>query len=128
MFGTLFASLKADNSNEQATARRKYTRRDCDKCVTEINGQIYPVENWSLGGFLIAADERAFGVREDVQTVMKFKLRDSIIDVPHKAHVVRKSKNKIAFEFEPISRVTRDRFQRVVDDYVTSQFANSHLA
>lgn len=127
MFGTLFTSLKAENSNEQAAARRRFTRRDCDKCVTEINGQIYPVENWSLGGFLIMADERAFGLKEDIESVMKFKLRDAIIDIPQRAHVVRKAKNKIAFEFEPISRVTRDRFQRVVDDYVASQFANSQM-
>ena len=128
MFGRLFASLKADNNNEQHAARRRYTRRECDRCVTEINGQIYPVENWSLGGFMINADNRLFSANQDIEMTMKFKLRDQIMDIHHKAHVVRKAKNKVAFEFEPVSQKTRSKFQSVVDDYVTSQFAGSQAA
>jgi len=125
MFGRLFSSLKAENNNEPHTARRRYTRRDCDRCVTVINGKTYPVENWSLGGVMLNVDEREFGTLDEVNMTLKFKLRDSIIDVPHAAKVVRKTKSKIAFEFRPLTQQIRSNFQNVVDDYVASQFAAS---
>jgi len=125
MFGRLFSSLKADNSNEAHTARRKYTRRDCDRCVTVINGKTYPVENWSLGGVLVNADEREFSAQDEMNIVLKFKLREDIVDVPHDARIIRKGRNKIAFEFKPLTQQIRSNFQNVVDDYVASQFAAS---
>lgn len=125
MFGHLFANLKAENNNEPAAARRRYTRRDVDRCVTVINGKTYPVENWSLGGVCITSDEREFGVDDEHDITIKFKLRDDIMDVPHAGRVVRKGNNKVAFEFRPLTRDTRGRFQNVVDDYVASQFAAS---
>ena len=125
MFGRLFASLKAENNNEPESARRRYARRECDTCVSIINGKTYPVENWSLGGVLVSADEREFGVDEDVQVTMKFKLRDDVLDVPHAGRVVRKAQNKIALEFKPLSKQIRGNFQNVVDDFVASQFAAS---
>lgn len=128
MFGSLFASLKADNNNEPANARRKYSRRDCDKCIVKINGQSYPIENWSLGGFLIVADARNFGMHDVLEASLKFKLSNRIIDIPHKAKVVRKGRNKIGFQFAPISSNVRGKMQSVVDDYVASQFANSQIA
>lgn len=125
MFGRLFSSLKADNQNEPHAARRRFTRRDCDQCVTVINGKTYPVENWSLGGVLLNADEREFGAQDEINMTMKFKLQDKIIDVPHAAKVIRKNRNKIAFEFKPLTQQIRSNFQNVVDDYVASQFAAS---
>jgi len=125
MFGQLFANLKADNNNEPAAARRRYTRRDMDRCVTVINGKTYPVENWSLGGVCIMSDEREFGVNDEIDLTVKFKLRDEIMDIPHAGRVVRKGNNKVAFEFKPLTRSTRSMLQNVVDDYVASQFAAS---
>ena len=125
MFGRLFSSLKAGNSNEPKTVRRRHTRRDCDRCVTVINGQTYPVENWSLGGVLISSDERTFGLDDIVGMTMRFRLRDEIVDVPHSAKVVRKTKNKVAFQFKPLTQQIRTNFQNVVDDHVASQFAAS---
>lgn len=125
MFGHLFSSLKAYNNNEHQTARRRYTRRECDKCVTVVNGKTYPVENWSLGGVLVNADEREFSTQDEVNVTLKFKLRDKIVDVPHAAKVVRKTRHKVAFEFKPLTQQIRSNFQNVVDDYVASQFAAS---
>ncbi|MCB1720380.1 MAG: PilZ domain-containing protein [Rhodospirillales bacterium] len=125
MFGQLFSSLKAGNSNEEQSVRRRHARRDCDRCVTVINGQTYPVENWSLGGVLISSDERQFGLEDEVGVTMRFRLRDNIIDVPHSAEVVRKTKNKVAFRFKPLTQQIRSNFQNVIDDYVASQFAAS---
>ncbi len=128
MFDTLFRSLKADNSNEQGALRRKYTRRDCDHVVIKIDDKTYPVGDWSLGGFSINADGRSFGVKDAVEMVLKFKLSNRIIEVPHKAKVVRKTNNKVAFQFAPVPRDVRGKLQSVVDDHVASQFANSQIA
>ena len=125
MFGRIFSSLKADNNNEPAAARRKYTRRDCDHCVTVINGKTYPVENWSLGGVLIHSDERQFGLNDEIAMTMRFKLREDILDVPHAAQVIRKAHDKVAFQFKPLTQKIRGNFQNVVDDFVASQFADS---
>lgn len=125
MLGYFFSSLKAENSNDQYAARRKYSRRQDDHCISMINGNAYPVENWSLGGVMIQADERLFGVNDEVDVTMKFRLSNKIVDVPHKARVVRKGRLKIALEFRPLTRQIQNNFQKVVDDYVASQFAAS---
>jgi hypothetical protein len=125
MFNYLLSSLKAENSNEEYAARRKHARREADSCVTVIDGRTYPIENWSTGGLMIQGDERLFGVDDEYNLVLKFKLSEKIIDVPHRGRVVRKNRNKIAFEFKPLTQQIRNNFQFVVDDYVTSQFAQS---
>jgi len=128
MFGSLFAGLKAQNTNEQFSTRRRFSRRHCDNCVVIINGQIYPIDNWSMGGLAINADAREFGVDDTIDVTMKFKLSDNVIDLPHKARVVRKTPHGIGFEFEPLTDNVRRGFQNVVDDYVSSKFAESQLA
>lgn len=128
MFGKLFSSLKNAGDTPSAQVRRRFSRRDCDKCVTVIGGKTYPVENWSLGGLLIHGDSRPFGIDNEIGVTMKFKLRDDIIDVPHKARVVRKSQDKVAFEFLPLTDQIHRSFQNVVDDHVAAQFADSQHA
>lgn len=128
MFGQLFSSLKGENANDEFAARRKYTRRTADHCVGVIDGKSYPVADWSLGGLAIQGDDRMFGVNDEVSVLMKFRLSQKIIDVPHTARVVRKSKGKVALEFKPLTQQIRNNFQSVVDDYVASQFAASQSA
>lgn len=128
MFANFFSSLRADNTNDQYAARRKYSRRESDQCVSVIDGKTYPVDNWSLGGLAIQADERMFGIDNEVSVVLKFKLSQKIVDVPHRARVVRKGRNRIAFEFKPLTQQIRNNFQNVVDDYVASQFAASQTS
>lgn len=125
MFDRIFSLLRPDNSNEPGALRRRHDRRDCDCCVSLIDGRTYPVENWSLGGVLINSDGRQFHLDDVMSVTMRFRLRDEIIDVPHAARVVRKSKNKVAFQFKPLTQQIRSNFQNVVDDYVASQFAAS---
>lgn len=127
MFGSLFAGLKAENTNEQFSTRRRFSRRSCDSSVVIINGQIYPVENWSMGGVAINGDSRPFGINDIIQMTIKFKLSDTVIDLPHKARVVRKTAHRVAFEFAPLTSNVRKGLQSVVDDYVSSRFAESQL-
>ncbi|MCC6598442.1 MAG: PilZ domain-containing protein [Alphaproteobacteria bacterium] len=125
MFAGFFSSLIAQNNNVSEAARRRHQRRNCDQCVTIINGRIYPVDNWSLGGAQIIADERNFSLEEEINIILKFKLSEDVIEVPHSARVVRKGRSKVSFAFRPLTQKTHSSFQHVIDDYVTSQFAAS---
>lgn len=86
---------------------------------------MHPVENWSNGGLLMTADERLYGKGQDCTFTLKFKLRDEMIEIDHNAKVARKSPNKIALEFLPLTRAAQSGFQKVVDDYVSQRFAES---
>jgi hypothetical protein len=128
MFNNFFSNFlgKSDAQDDQ-DSRRRYERRGTDRCVSVINGKTYPVENWSLGGLLVYGDPRPFGVENEIDVTLKFKMRNDIMDVPHKARVVRKSHDKIAFEFLPLTSQIRNRFQTVIDDYMAAEFADSQL-
>lgn len=116
--------IDASNDSNMET-RRKSTRREADNCITVINGKAYPVHNWSDGGLLVQADERLFSVDAPVEVTMKFRLSGKIMDIPHRGHVVRKMRDRLAIRFEPLTREITNKFQQVVDDYVTREFAES---
>ncbi|HBR68547.1 MAG TPA: pilus assembly protein PilZ [Rhodospirillaceae bacterium] len=127
MLGKLFSALKRKPGNDEFITRRRHPRRDCDRCVGMIAGKTYPVENWSMGGLQITGDDRMFTPGQTLDVTLKFKLRNNILDVAHKASVIRKGNGKIAFRFQPLTlKVTRS-LQQVVDDYVAAQFAQSQL-
>lgn len=129
MFGNFLSSLKNEKSQPKIdTTRRRHARRSADRCVSVIDGKIYPVLDWSLGGTQITCDERLYGVGQEVEIALKFQLREDVIDIPHKGRVVRKGKGRIALEFLPLTKEIRDRFQNVVDDYISREFADSQLA
>lgn len=124
MFATLLDVVK-NEPDYDVTHKRRHPRRETDKCVIEINGQPHPVMNWSIGGVLIQADSRSFGMDNEIDMTMKFKLRDKIIDVNHRGRVVRKTNDSVAFEFLPVSDQIKRNFQNVIDDHVAAQFADS---
>ena len=74
---------------------------------------------------LIAADERLFAIDQECTFTLKFKLRDEIMEIDHKAKVVRKVPGKIALEYLALSKPVQAKFQQVVDDYVSQRFAES---
>lgn len=125
MLQTLISNLKAGASNDKQVSNRRYPRRNVDRCVVVIHGRTFPVENWSLGGVLLQADERLFGKGQDIDVMIKFKLRNTILDVAHKGVVVRKSSGKVALQFEPLTQMIRRKFQHVIDDSVAGEFADS---
>ena len=125
MLQTLISSLKAGTSNDRSEPNRRHPRRDVDRCVAVIHGRTFPVENWSLGGVLLQADDRLFGKEQDIDFTVKFKLRNNLLDVNHRGTVVRKSAGKVAIRFEPLSQTINRQFQQVIDDYVAGEFANS---
>lgn len=127
MFAHLLSALQTKQDNDQIITRRQFTRRETDRCVSVINGHTYPVENWSMGGLLVYGDSRLFGIDNEMDVTLKFKLRNEVINVLHKARVVRKSREKIAFEFFPLPKDVKRKLQNVVDDVVTGNFVDSQL-
>lgn len=125
MFSKFLTGLRANVTNDDAETRRATPRRGTDRCVATIYGHTFPVENWSFGGVLLNADERLFGAGQDIEIGLKFKLRNTIIDIAHRGHVVRKNTGKVAIRFEPLEKTIRRAFQQVIDDAVASEFANS---
>lgn len=121
----LFTDVSNDYSDD---TRRKSPRRAADNCVSVINGKAYPVHNWSDGGLLVQADERMFTVAAPVEVTMKFRLSNKIVDIPHRGRVIRKMRDRMAIQFEPLSREITQKFKQVVDDYVTREFAESQFA
>ncbi len=125
MFSKVLSPQKL-NDEDQSSQKRQYSRRADDRCVSVIDGQMHPVENWSNGGLLVTADERLFSIGQDCTFTLKFKLRDKIMEVDHKAKVVRKTPNKVALQFIPLTKKVQSSFQKIVDDYVAGRFAESH--
>ncbi|MGQ0526460.1 MAG: PilZ domain-containing protein [Alphaproteobacteria bacterium] len=111
----------------EQTSRRVAPRRAQDQCVSVIAGKTFPVENWSMGGVLVYGDGRLFPMESEIDVILKFRLRNEVVEVPHKAKVVRKTYHNIALQFVPLTQGIRKSFQAVVDDYVSGQFADSQL-
>ncbi len=127
MLGTLFSGMKKRISNDVPAARRRYQRRECDRCVSVVNGRTYPVENWSPGGVLLTGDARTFGLEQAVELTMKFKLRNKIIDLTHEGKVIRKNSDTVAIQFTPLNYKIQRGFQRVIDDHLATEFASSQM-
>ena len=125
MIKSFLSLLRADASNDIQTSRRMNPRRQSDRCVAVICDQAFPVEDWSPGGLLIAADERLFSIGRDMELTVKFKLRNAILEINHRGRVIRKTSQKVAFAFDPLPAAVRRAFQQVIDDQVAREFANS---
>jgi hypothetical protein len=125
MLHTLLSTLKNNTSNDEFASRRKHARRACDKCIAVIMGKSFPVSDWSPGGVLITADDRLFSNGQDIDFQLKFKLRNTILDIDHTGNVIRKGNGQVAIQFENLSKGIRKLFQQVMDDYVAREFANS---
>jgi hypothetical protein len=127
MLHSLIAGLRTQTSNDgtQSQTRRRFARREHDRCVAVIHGQTFPVQDWSPGGVQIAGDERLFGLGGALDMTLKFKLRNTIIDVPVTGTTVRKTSGRVALSFGDIGQTVRRSFQQVIDDCIAAEFANS---
>jgi hypothetical protein len=120
--------MNARATNDDFDSRRKSPRRSADNCITLIDGKAYPVHNWSDGGLLVQADDRMFTQNAPVELTLKFRLSDRMMDIPHRGRVIRKTRDRLAIQFEPFGREIANQFKQVVDDYVTREFVESQLA
>ncbi len=109
------------------TSRRSHPRRSCDQCIGFINGKAHPILDWSPGGVKVFADPRPIGLGEEMDVEMKFHLRDRLIQVKHRAKVVRKMNESFSLQFEPLTGDIRKTFQNVIDDFNAREFASSQV-
>ncbi|MGE4313031.1 MAG: PilZ domain-containing protein [Pseudobdellovibrionaceae bacterium] len=105
--------------------KRAYARRTSDRCISEVEGQNFPVEDWSLGGMRLFGDFRTYTIGQEIPVTLKFKVRDQITKVQHAARVVRRSAENMGLQFVPLTQDVRTNLQQVIDDYNAREFANS---
>ncbi len=120
--------LSAFKETKSTVTKRASHRRAAENCVTMIDGRAYPVYNWSEGGLLIQADERLFSLNAPVDVTMKFRLTGKILDIVHKGKIIRKARDKLAIQFEPLSRDVHAKMNQVIDDLMATEFAESQMA
>lgn len=120
-----FKNTYSSDSTDGFASRRQHPRRGCDQCIGFINGKAHPVLDWSPGGIRVFADTRPVAVGEEMDVELKFHLRDSLVNVKHKAKVVRKSNESVSFQFLPLTSDIRKTFQNVIDDFNAREFAGS---
>ena len=125
MLQKIINAMKSSASNDDDDARRTYERREQDQCIAIIDGVGFPVQNWSKGGLLLSGDDRTFGIDDIKNIIMRFKLTDRVVDVQHKAQVIRKGRDKFVLQFQPLTQNVENQFNNIVDDYVAQEFANS---
>lgn len=121
-------SLTFTPSNDDQDMRREHARRQADSAIATIDGRSYGVENWSEGGLLLSGDDKSFGVDQPINMVMKFKLADRVLELEQDGRIVRKTKNKFAVQFGPLTDMASRGFKQVIDDAVTRAFAESQMA
>ena len=127
MFNKIIGSLMGESEKAPIKSKREHARRTGDQCVSVVNGKMYPIQNWSHGGLLIAGDDRLFGVNDEQDVTVKFKLRDEVLDITHKAKIIRKGHGSIALQFLPLTNAVQSGFQKVMDDVLAQNFSESQL-
>lgn len=125
MLSAILNKMRSTVSNDDAANRRASPRRVMDQCVGVVDGKTYPIVDWSNGGVLMTGDGKTIGLDEAKDITLKFKLSDSVVAVKHTGKIIRKTKDKFAIRFEPLTRDVAHQFQQVIDDYVTREFAGS---
>ncbi len=105
--------------------KRAYARRTADRCISEVDGQNYPVQDWSMGGLRVFGDFRTYALGQQLPVTMKFKLRDQIVAIQHMGTIVRKTADTIGMQFAPLTKDIRTNLQQVVDDFNANEFAES---
>lgn len=125
MLQALLSTMRDSVSNDAALTRRNQPRRAVDRCIAVIDNTPHPIENWSLGGVRVTANERLYALGQQLDITLKFKLSDRVIDIRLNGNVIRKTNGKIAIAFDALDKQTRGQFMQVIDDDVANEFAES---
>jgi hypothetical protein len=115
MFKKLLRRYGGRNTDNAPELRRTHPRRSHDRCIGYVNDKPLPVVNWSPGGALLSGDERLYSVGEEVEVTLTFKLEQRIVDIRHKARIIRKTRENIALQFAPLNDAIRGHFEAVMD-------------
>ncbi len=121
---TVLGIQDTDDTTE-SMSRREFPRRASDKCIGVINGQAMPILDWSQGGIRVFGETRTYSVGDQVDVTLKFHMANDLIDVQHKAKVVRKSAEVFALQFTPLTGEIRKTFQQIIDNFNAEEFVAS---
>lgn len=125
MLSFILKKMRSTVSNDDDENRRASPRRRMDHCVGIVDGKTFPIVDWSNGGVLLTGDGKTVSLEEAKDITLKFKLSNEVLAVQHRGRVIRKTNDKFAIRFEPLTRDISQQFQQVIDDYVTREFAGS---
>ncbi len=112
MWNSLLKKTGVANTDMPST-RRRYERRENDVCMARLNGNSYPVTDWSYGGLLIDTDGRSFNLGHMFDVTLSIKSQNRIWDIEHTASVVRKNDNNVALRFDPLPGHIRTQMEAV---------------
>jgi hypothetical protein len=124
-FMTALGLSSGSSDSSDQSARRSYPRRLHDKCVSVIDGLSLPVLDWSPGGLRVFADTRTVTVGKEVDVVLKFQIQNEMINIRHRAHIVRKTRDNFALQFLPLPAEIRTAFTQIIDSFNANEFAAS---
>ena len=120
-----FNSISDDGSSDDFSARRSFPRRSADKCVSVIDGTTLPVLDWSPGGVRVFGDARTVAVGQEMDVTLKFQLHGEMVNINHRAHIVRKARDSFALQFLPLTADIRNTFSQIIDSFNADAFAAS---
>jgi len=120
---SILTLLKSKNI-ESDSSQNRAVRRSGGQSTVFVNGQEFPIENWSQSGLLFAANsDEPFKVGENIDVLIKFNLPYNILNIKHTGCVVRKDQTgEIAAQFQPMSSDIKRKFDRVIDSIIAEGF------
>lgn len=121
----LSSAAAVTSEAEDYSARRTFQRRQNDKCVSIVNGKTLPVLDWSPGGVRVFADTRTVSIGEEVDVTLKFQIQNQMVDINHRAQIVRKARDSFAVQFLPLTADIRTTFNQIIDNFNAADFAAS---
>lgn len=97
-------------------SQRAHDRRTDDICICNINGRDYPVKNWSFGGMYLDTDGRLFCTQQNVYFTLKFRIGHRILNISHRAVIVRKNEYGLALQFDAPDQDILAGFEEVLQN------------
>lgn len=127
MWKKIIQSFDMKSNDNSDITRRKFPRRSLDTCAISVNGITSPIRDWSQSGALFQADGRQFALGGMVDVVMKFRMSDRIMEIPLRGRITRAGSTQVAVEFLNVSAEIKAAFNRVIDDALSREFAQTQV-
>ena len=71
------------------------------------------------------ADSRTVVIGDEVDVTLKFQMQNQLVDINHRAHIVRKGRDSFAVQFLPLTADIRATFNHIIDNFNAADFAAS---
>lgn len=124
-----FLGLKGNDMAETQEHNRKHIRHPAFHAEAIINGQVFALRDWSMGGvFFETMPDARIAAGDTVQMTLKFRFLHGTVNVQQIAHITRTMKRGIAAEFAPFAVTTRRQMERVLDSFYTQSCIESQVA